>query len=151
MDGFCTDETNEFGPVQEYVAPTTAGVERLIVFPEQTGVLLEAVGVAGVVLTTTTVVPCADVQPFVVTVILYVPAIATVAFVRVGFCAEETNAEGPVQEYVAPATAGVERLIVLPVQTGVLLDGVGVAGVAFTTTTVVPTAEVQPFVVTVTL
>ena len=58
---------------------------------------------------------------------------------------------GPVHEYVAPATAGVERLIVLPEQTGELLDAVGVDGVAFTTTTVVPTPEVQPFVVTVTL
>jgi hypothetical protein len=61
------------------------------------------------------------------------------------------NAEGPVQLYVAPATAGVLRLMVLPVQTGVLLDAVGVAGVAFTTTAVVPTPEVQPATVTVTL
>lgn len=68
-----------------------------------------------------------------------------------GFCAEDTKEFGPVHAYVAPATAGVERLIVLPVQTGVLLDVVGVAGVALTTTAVVPIAEVQPFVVTVTL
>lgn len=70
MVGFCTAETNEFGPVQEYVAPATAGVERLMVLPVQTGVLLDAVGVAGVVLITTTVVPIAEVQPFVVTVTL---------------------------------------------------------------------------------
>ena len=39
----------------------------------------------------------------------------------------------------------------LPVQTGELLDAVGVAGVALITTAVVPTALVQPVVVTVTL
>ena len=119
--------------------------------PEQTGVLLDAVGVAGVVLTTTTAVPTPDVHPFVVTVTLYVPAIAAVAPDRVGFCREEENEDGPVHEYVAPATAGVERLMVLPVQTGVLLDAVGVDGVVFTTTAVVPAADVQPFAVTVTL
>lgn len=86
-----------------------------------------------------------------VTVTEYVPDIAAVAFARVGFCTEEANAEGPVQLYVAPGTAAVLRLIVLPVQTGELLEGEGVAGVVFTTTAVVPTALVQPFVVTVTL
>ena len=50
----------------------------------------------------------------------------TVAFVRLGFCVEDENANGPVQEYVAPATAGVDRLMVLPVQTGELLDADGV-------------------------
>jgi hypothetical protein len=73
-------------------------VERLIVLPVQTGVLLDAVGVAGVALTTTAVVPTAEVQPFVVTVTLYVPAIATVAEGRVGFCSADANAEGPVHE-----------------------------------------------------
>ena len=76
---------------------------------------------------------------------------AVVAFVRVGFCRAEENADGPVQEYVAPATAEVVRLIVLPVQTGELLDGEGVAGVVLITTAVVATADVQPFVVTVML
>ena len=61
------------------------------------------------------------------------------------------NEFGPVQLYVAPATVAVDRLMVLPVQTGVLLDGDGVAGVEFTTTAVVPAALVQPLVVTVTL
>ena len=41
--------------------------------------------------------------------------------------------------------------MVEPVQTGELLLAVGVAGVAFTTTAVVPAAEVHPLVVTVTL
>jgi hypothetical protein len=70
MDGFCTEEAKLFGPVHEYVAPATAGVKRLMVLPVQTGVLLLAVGVAGVALITTAVVPAADVQPFVVTVTL---------------------------------------------------------------------------------
>jgi len=142
---------NEFGPVHEYVAPATAGVERLSALPAQIGELLDALGAAGVALITTAVVPKADVHPFTVTVTLYVPAIATVALVRDGFCKADTNEAGPVQEYVAPATAGVERLSVLPEQTGVLLDAVGAAGVALTTTAVVPTAEIHPFVVTVTL
>jgi hypothetical protein len=126
-------------------------VERLIVFPVQTGELLDAVGVAGVEFTTTAVVPVADVQPFVVTVTLYVPPIAVVALVMDGFCTDEAKLFGPVQLYVAPATAGVERLIVFPEHTGVLLDAVGVAGVEFTTTAVVPTPDVHPLAVTVTL
>ena len=123
----------------------------MIELPVQTGVLLDAVGVAGVALTTTAVVPTAEVQPFVVTVTLYVPLIAVVALAIVGFCRADVKLFGPVHEYVAPATAAVERLIVLPEQTGELLEGAGVAGVLFTTTAVVPTADVQPVVVTVTL
>jgi formaldehyde-activating enzyme involved in methanogenesis len=150
-EGFCTEALKLFGPVQLYVAPATAGVCRFSVLPEQIGELLDAVGVAGVVFTTTAVVPTPEVHPFAVTVTLYVPAIATVALMRDGFCTEETNDEGPVHEYVAPATAGVDRLIVLPVHTGVFDNAVGVAGVAFTTTAVVPAADVHPLVVTVTL
>ncbi len=50
-----------------------------------------------------------------------------------------------------PVVAGPVRLIALPVHTGELLPGAGVAGVAFTTTVVVPKAEVHPFSVIVTL
>jgi hypothetical protein len=46
---------------------------------------LEAVGVAGVALTMTEVVPAAEGQPLTVTVTEYVPPSADVAFVRVGF------------------------------------------------------------------
>ena len=70
----------------------------MIVLPLHTGVLLDAVGVVGVAFTTTAVVPTAEVHPVVVTVTLYVPAIAAVAPVRVGFCNAEENAEGPVHE-----------------------------------------------------
>ena len=74
-----------FGPVHEYVAPLTVGVNSAIVAPSQYGPPFDAVGVAGVAFTTTFVVPAADVQPFTVTVTEYVPASAVVAFERVGF------------------------------------------------------------------
>ena len=74
-----------FGPVHEYVAPLTVGVDSEIVAPSQYGPPFDAVGVAGVAFTTTFVVPAAEVQPFTVTVTEYVPASASVAFERVGF------------------------------------------------------------------
>ena len=151
MVGFCTELEKLFGPVHEYVAPLTAGVERLMVLPVHTGELPDAVGAAGVGFTVTATVPIAEVHPFAVMVTLYVPDIATVAFVMVGFCIDEAKLLGPVQLYVAPGNAGVERLIVFPVHTGELLDAAGAAGVGFTTTAVVPVAEVHPFAVTVTL
>ena len=67
-----------------------------------------AVGVAGTGLTTTFVVPAAEVQPPTVTVTEYVPASAVVAFARVGFCSEEVKPFGPVHEYVAPVTVAVK-------------------------------------------
>src|SRR6218665_412187 len=97
MVGFCTDEVKEFGPDHAYVAPDTAGVDRLMVLPVQTGVLLDAVGVAGEEFTTTAVVPTALVQPLVVTVTLYVPAMAVVELVMLGFCTDDVNEFGPVQ------------------------------------------------------
>ena len=57
---------------------------------------------------------------------------------------------GPVHAYVAPATVGVESEIVAPSQYGPPFEAVGVAGVAFTMTVVVPAADVQPVTVTVT-
>src|SRR4029079_2150835 len=82
--GFCSVEVKPFGPVQAYVAPLTNAVEREIVAPVQYGPPLLAVGVAGMALTTTLVVPAAEVQPFTVTVTEYVPASAGGAFGRVG-------------------------------------------------------------------
>ena len=73
------------GPLQEYVAPVTAGVESEIVAPSQYGPPFDADGVAGVGLTTTFVVPAAEVQPLTVMVTEYVPASAVVALLRVGF------------------------------------------------------------------
>jgi len=57
-----------FGPVHEYVAPETVGVESAMVAPSQYGPPLLAVGVAGVALTTTFVEPAAEVQPLTVIV-----------------------------------------------------------------------------------
>ena len=62
---------------------------RFSVDPSHTGLLLDAVGADGVAFTTTFTVPCALVQPFTVTVSVYVPDIASVAPGRVGFCDEE--------------------------------------------------------------
>jgi hypothetical protein len=112
---------------------------------------LAAVGVAGTALTTTVVVPAALVQPPAVTVTLYIPAAANVTPGIVGFCRAELKLFGPVQAYVAPATAGVVRLRVVPTHKGPLLAAVGVAGTALTTTVVVPAALVHPPAVIVTL
>src|SRR6185436_3031431 len=91
--GFCDVEVKPFGPVQEYVAPATAGVESVAVPPEQIGPLFDAVGVDGVALTTSVVLPAADVQPLTVIVTRYVPA-----SVAVGFCVFEVKPFGPVHE-----------------------------------------------------
>ncbi len=108
------------------------------------------VGVAGIGLTVTFVVPGADVHPMTVMVTEYVPASAVAALARVGFCSAELNPFGPVQAYVAPPTVGVESEIVPPAQYGPVFDAVGVAGIGLTTTPVVPAAEVQPLTLMVT-
>src|ERR1043166_9700515 len=148
--GFCCAEMKPFGPVHAYVAPLTNAVESEMVAPSQYGPPLLAVGVAGVAWTTNVVVPAGEVQPFTVTVTEYVPASAVVAFERVGFCCVEVKLFGPVHEYVAPLTNGVESEIVAPEQYGPPLLAVVVAGVALTTTSVVPAADGQPATVTVT-
>src|ERR1051325_10662758 len=68
----------------------------LVLEPVQT-VAVFGVVTAGVVLTTTTVDPCALVHPFTVTVTLYVPAAAAVTLAILGFCEVEVNPFGPVQ------------------------------------------------------
>jgi hypothetical protein len=148
--GFCSAEVKPFGPVHAYVAPATVGVDSEMVAPSQYGPPLLAVGVAGAALTTTFVDPAAEVQPLTVTVTEYVPASAGVALERVGFWSAEVKPFGPVHEYVAPATVGVESEIVAPSQYGPPFEAVGVAGVGFTTTLVEPAAEVQPLTVIVT-
>jgi hypothetical protein len=78
------------------------------------------------------------------------PPSAVVALARVGFWSADVKPFGPVHAYVAPTTVGVESEINAPSQYGPPFDAVGVAGVAFTTTVVVPAAEVQPLTVIVT-
>ena len=58
---------------------------------------------------------------------------------------------GPVQEYVAPAIVVAVRLRLFPSHMGELLPAVGAVGIAFTTTVVVPAADVQLLTVAVTL
>ena len=92
----------------------------------------EIVGVAGIGFTTTVTVPAALVQPPTVTTKEYVPAAAAVA-TKLGFKAAEANPFGP--DHVRGGLAGPifeERVNVAPTQTGLLLVGAGVAGVAFT-------------------
>jgi hypothetical protein len=66
--GFCSAEVKPFGPVHAQVPPETVGVESEIVPPAQDGPPFDAVGVAGVALTTTLVEPAAEVQAYTVTV-----------------------------------------------------------------------------------
>src|SRR4030095_6207620 len=148
--GFCADDVNPVGPVHEYVAPATAAVERFKADPAQTGPLFVGAGVAGIAFTTALTVPAGLVHPFTVTVTEYVPDAAVVGEAIVGFCADDVNPLGPVHEYVAPATAAVKRFNADPAQTGPLLVGAGVAGIAFTTALTVPAGLVHPFTVTVT-
>src|SRR3954451_3823462 len=89
--GFSRDDAKPFGPVHAYVAPATVGVESAIVAPSQYGPPFDADGVAGVGLTTTDVVPAAEVQPLTVIVTEYVPASAVVALERVGFCRDDAK------------------------------------------------------------
>ena len=67
------------------MAPVTVGVDRFNVCPTQSGELLDAVAV-GVVFTVTFTLEVL-VHPLAVTETVYVPLIAVVALVRVGFCA----------------------------------------------------------------
>lgn len=144
MDGFCDADENPFGPVHEYVAPDTAGVDKLIAEPLQTGELLDATGVAGIGFTTTLVVPCEEEQPATETLIVYIPELAGTAFAMIGFCNVELNPLGPVQLYDPPATEGVVRLIGPFSHTGELLLAVGVAGIGMITTLVEAVAPEQP-------
>ncbi len=86
MEGFCDVEAKLFGPVQLNVPPEGDAV-KFSVCPAQIGPLLPAVGAEGMVLTTNVVVPAFDLQPFAeVATTLYVPALAVVTLLIVGFC-----------------------------------------------------------------
>ena len=60
--------------------------------------MFDALGVDGIALTTTSVMPAALVQPLTVTVTEYVPASAVVALDRVGVRSDEVKPFGPVHE-----------------------------------------------------
>src|SRR4051794_41025380 len=97
-----------------------------MVEPMQYGPPFVATGCAGMVWTTTLVVPAGEVQPLTVTVTEYAPASAIVALARVGVRSEEVKPFGPVQAYAAPVTAGVESEIVAPVQYGPPFEAAGI-------------------------
>ena len=72
-----------------------------------------------------------------------------VALGTVGICEEEVKPFGPVQAYIAPVTFAVLKFKFEPVHIGPLLLTVGVDGIGFTVTDVLPAALVQLFTVTV--
>ena len=57
ITGSCVPEVKLLGPVHAYVAPPTVLAVKLRSFPEQNGLLLVAVGAAGVRLTVTEIIP----------------------------------------------------------------------------------------------
>jgi hypothetical protein len=101
-------------------------------------------------LTVTDVLDVTGRHPETLTETEYVPDMAVVALVIVGFCVEEVYEDGPDQLKVAPPTLEeADKFIELPEQTGVLLEVVTV-GVKLTLTTVDEEAE-HPFAVAVTV
>jgi hypothetical protein len=107
---------------------------RVSVLPAHTGAgvvlpFILGIGVLGMLLTTTAVVPAGPVQPFTVTVTEKVPVEAFVTDGILGFCADDVKPDGPVQLYVAPATAGAVRFKVEPAHKGELLPAAGAVGV----------------------
>ena len=118
--------------------------------PQVVGWAGVAEAITGTAFTITLVVPAGDVQPFAVAVTEYIPEAEVVTAANVGFWAFDANGPGPVQLYVAPAIVGVFKDKVLPAQTGLLLDAIGMAGMGFTIMLTVPGADMQPFTVAVT-
>ena len=60
--------------------------------------MLDATGVAGIGLTIAVMVPGRLVHPATAAVTEYIPLAAVVAFTMEGFCSDDVNAFGPVQE-----------------------------------------------------
>ena len=94
------------------VAPETVDALKLIAFPEQTGLLLLAVGAAGTAFTTTVVVLAGELQPFTVTKREYTPAKPTTAPGLVGSSREEEKLLGPLHVYVAAGIVFALKLMV---------------------------------------
>ena len=75
----------------------TVVVARFKLDPEQIGLLLLGVGMAGLLLMVTFTVPAPLLHPFTVVVRLYAPDIDVVALVKLGFCEVEVKPLGPDQ------------------------------------------------------
>ena len=97
----------------------------------------------GVVFITTVVVAAVLVQPSTLTVAAYEPPFAVEAAAMEGFCKEEENDAGPVQEYVAPDTNCEVKFIGYVSQTGEFDEIVGAAGIGLTVATIDPAEDVQ--------
>lgn len=67
ITGFCEEDENPLGPFHEYVAPPTVLAVSDKLSPSQIGLLLDAVGAAGVTLIVTETVPSGPVQLPIVT------------------------------------------------------------------------------------
>ena len=80
------------------MAPPIVFAVKLKVFPTQSGLLLPAVGAAGIGLIVATVVPAGPVHPFSVAVTEYVPDSAVVAPTIIGFCVMEEKLLGPLHK-----------------------------------------------------
>jgi hypothetical protein len=85
MIGFCWVDVKPAGPVQEYVAPPLVDAVSSMSCPSQIGEFVLTVGTGGAVFTATVNVPTGLVQPFTVTVRLYIPALPVVADEITGF------------------------------------------------------------------
>ena len=89
-----------FGPVQLYVygpVPPLGLAVNVCELPAQIVALAGLTVQVGTGLTVAAVEPAAEVQPLEVTVKLYVPVAAVVAFAIDGFCSVELKPLGPVQ------------------------------------------------------
>jgi hypothetical protein len=122
MNGFCNAEPNPLGPDQVHVVPAVTSLAvRNKVSPVQTGELLVAVGVSGV-LSITTFTNALSVQPLKVAFTQYIPENAVIALGLEGSDSVDENPTGPVHNHVSPTESGLEnRFSVLPEHIGALL------------------------------
>lgn len=132
--GFCKAEVKPLGPVHAYDALVMADAKSEIEFPVHSGLLLDTIGADGRAFTTATVDDGALVQPFAVTVTLYVPLLLTPTLFITGFWTDETKPFGPVQLYVTPPIADAVKFKFVPWHNGELLDTAGATGMGLTMT-----------------
>ena len=112
--------------------------------PSHTGPLLLAVGVAGISLITTVVLPASLSHPSTVTVTVYIPD-----SVVVGFCIVEKSTPSFCQAYEASATVLAVSCTTSPSQAGPSLVAVGAAGMSNIATVAEPAGLVHPSTVIV--
>jgi hypothetical protein len=127
--------------------PLTELALKLKVCSAQMGELLETVGVAGMGITLTEIVPGRLVHPLTVCVTENVP-LAEGDEVRKIFCWVEVKRPGPFQ--LNPPLPAALRLSVAPEQSVALPVTVGVGGIGLTVTLKVPGSLIHPFTFCVT-